>query len=160
MSIGLDEVDFDILSILQDDARTPFTKIAKRLGVSDATIHGRVRKMEDKDLIEKYTTIINDEMIKDYISAHVLIRVEPGTVEKVCTRLMELDEVLEICEIHERYDIIVKVRGSSLEEIRDTLIQKIRSIPDVVGSETYTVFKTWKRNLGVRIEHLKEKITG
>ena len=38
--------------------------------------------------------------------------------------------------------------GYGLDEVRDILIQKIRSIPDVVGSEAYTVYKTWKRDLG------------
>jgi DNA-binding Lrp family transcriptional regulator len=75
-------------------------------------------------------------------------------------KLRELEDVYEVCEIHERYDILVKVRGSGLEDIRDTLIQKIRSITDVVGSEAYTVYKTWKRDFGVRMDGLKEKNDG
>ena len=154
---GIDEVDLNILSSLQENSRTPFTKIAEKLGVSDATIHLRVKKMEDMGLIEKYTIIINDKEIGQPVTTYVLIRVDPGTVENVCMNLMELEDVYEVCEIHERYDILVKVRGSGLEDIRDTLIQKIRSITDVVGSEAYTVYKTWKRDLGVLIESLEEK---
>jgi len=153
-----DDVDLNILSILQNNTRTPFTKIAQKLGVSDATISLRVKKMKEMGLIEKYTLIINEEKIGNPIITYVMIRVDPGAVESVCTKLMELDEIYEISEIHERYDILVKVRGRSLGEVRNILIQKIRSIPDVVGSETYTVYKTWKRDLGVRIEGLREKM--
>jgi Lrp/AsnC family transcriptional regulator for asnA, asnC and gidA len=157
LNMEIDEVDLNILSSLQENSRTPFTKIAGKLGVSDATIHLRVKKMEELGLIEKYTIIVNEKEIGQPVTTYVLIRVDPGTVEDVCLKLRELDEVYEVCEIHERYDILVKVRGSGLEDIRDTLIQKIRSITDVVGSEAYTVYKIWKRDLGVRIDSLEEK---
>ena len=141
----IDEVNLNILSLLQDDARMPFTKIAEKLGVSDATVYLRIKKMEKIGLIEKYNIVLNEEKLGHPIITYVLIRVNPGAVEEVCKNLIALEEVYEISEIHERYDILAKVRGQSLDEIRSILIQKIRSIPNVVGSEAYTVYKTWKR---------------
>ena len=156
LTMFFDDVDLNILSILQNNTRTPFTKIAQKLGVSDATIYLRVKKMKEMGLIE-YTLIINEEKIGKPLITYVMIRVDPGAVESVCTQLMELEEVYEISEIHEQYDILVKIRGRDIESIRDTLIRKIRSIPNVLGSEAYTVYKTWKRDMGIRIEDLKEK---
>jgi Lrp/AsnC family transcriptional regulator for asnA, asnC and gidA len=150
MSKTIDEVDMNILSMLQDDARTPFTKIAKKLNVSDATIHLRVKKMENMGLIEKYTIVVNEEGLGKPITSYILIRINPGTVEQVCNELLQFDEVYEICEIHERYDIIVKIRGHNLDEVRD-IIKNLRSIPDILGSEAYTVYKTWKKDFGVNI---------
>jgi Lrp/AsnC family transcriptional regulator for asnA, asnC and gidA len=152
LSTELDEVDLNILSALQDHARTPYTKIAETLGVSDATIHLRVKKMEEQGLIEKYTIILNEEAMGKPVTTYVLIRVDPSTVEDVCRKLMELEDVYEVCEIHERYDILVKIRGRSLNEVRDIIINKIRSIPNILGSEAYTAYKTWKRDVGVRSE--------
>ena len=148
----IDEVDLNILSFLQENSRMPFTKIAEKVGVSDATIHLRVKKMEELGLIEKYTVIINEEEIGKPVTIYVLIRVDPGTVEDVCRTLMELEDVYEVCEIHERYDILIKIRGCNFDEVRDIIINKIRSIPDIVGSEAYTAYKTWKQDLGVRME--------
>ena len=152
MNAEIDEVDLNILSFLQEDSRMPFTKIAEKLGVSDATIHLRVKKMEALNIIEKYTLIINEKEIGKPVTAYVLIRVDPSTVEDVCTKLMELEDVYEVCEIHERYDILIKIRGDNLDEVRDIIINKIRSIPDIVGSEAYTAYKTWKQDLGVKID--------
>ena len=149
----MDDIDLSILSILEKDARTPFTKIAEKLKVSDATIHIRVRKMEKSGVIKKYTIVLDEEKIEKAIITFVLIRIEPGTVEEVCSRLVQLEEVYEIYEVHERYDVLVKIRSHSLEEFRSILIQKIRSIPNIVGSETYTVYKTWKQDLGVRVDN-------
>jgi Lrp/AsnC family transcriptional regulator for asnA, asnC and gidA len=149
----LDNVDVGILSRLQQDARTPFTKIAEELGVSDATIHLRVRKLENRNLIEKYTIVINDAHIQP-ITTYVLIRVAPGSVEDVCQELSKIDEIYEVSEIHERYDVLAKIRGRDLSQVRDMLIQRIRSIPNIVGSEAYTVYKTWKRDYGVNIDQI------
>ena len=147
----LDEVNLNILLILQENARTPFTQIAQQVGVSDATVYLRVKKMEKMGLIEKYNTILSEEKLGQPIVTYILIRVNPGAVEEVCTKLTELHEIYEISEIHEQYDILLKVRGSSLENVRNTLIQKIRSLPNVLSSEAYTVYKTWKRDMGLRI---------
>ena len=96
----LDHIDVGILSWLQRDARTPFTKIAEDLGISDATVHLRVRKLEDRNLIEKYTIIINDDALQP-ITTYVLIRVTPGSVEAVCQELSQIDEIYEVSEIHD-----------------------------------------------------------
>jgi Lrp/AsnC family transcriptional regulator for asnA, asnC and gidA len=151
MAAGIDRVDLTILSMLQEDARKPFTQIAEKLAVSDATIHFRVRKMEQMGVIEKYTIILNEEKMGVPITTYVLIRVDPGAVEAVCRRLLDLEEVYEVTEIHEWYDILVKVKGRSLDEVRDILIQKIRSIPHVLGSEAYPVYKTWKHDIRVAV---------
>jgi len=154
LNVELDTVDLNILASLQDNARTPFTKIAEALGVSDATIHLRVKKMEELGVIEKYTLLLNEEAMGKPVTTYVLIRVDPSTVEDVCRKLMDLEDVYEICEIHERYDVLVKIRGRSLDEVRDILINKIRSIPHIVGSEAYTAYKTWKQDVGVRMAPL------
>jgi Lrp/AsnC family transcriptional regulator for asnA, asnC and gidA len=151
MKNEIDNTDIKILSMLQDNSRTPFTMIANRLGVSDATIHMRVKKMEKLGVIEQYTITINEEKMGKPIESYVLIRVNPGSVQEICKKLTQLDGIYEVSEIHERYDILVKIKGQNLDEIRDILIDKIRSIPDIMGSEAYTVYKTWKRDLGTKI---------
>ena len=50
--VKLDEIDHQILDILIDNMRTPFTDIAKKLLISAGTVHGRVKKMEDAGIIK------------------------------------------------------------------------------------------------------------
>lgn len=148
----LDNVDVGILSRLQQDGRTPFTKIAEELGISDATVHLRVRKLKNHNIIKKYTIVINEDHVQP-ITTYVLIRVAPGNMEAVCKELSQINEIYEVSEIHERYDILAKIKGRDLRQVRDMLIQRIQSIPNIVGSDTYTVYKTWKRDYGVNINN-------
>jgi len=146
MREGLDDVDRKILTLLQADARMPFVKIAEQIGVSDATIHLRVRNLEQHGVIRKFTVVLDDAKLGKPLTAYVLIRVNPGTIDTVCAQLSRIDAVSEVHEVHEQYDVLVKVRGESLPEFRDTLTQQIRTIPHVRGSETYPVYKTWKED--------------
>ncbi|MHA2429187.1 MAG: Lrp/AsnC family transcriptional regulator [Candidatus Hermodarchaeia archaeon] len=141
----LDAIDHQILTILKQNARTPFTHIAKLCNVSDATIHSRVQKMETHGYIKQYSLMLNEAMLGKPVTAFILIRVDPSTVEAVCQQLINVDDVDEVYEIHERYDVLVKVKGKNLDAVRDVLVQKIRSIPNIAGSEAYTIYKTWKK---------------
>ncbi|MFX1518502.1 MAG: Lrp/AsnC family transcriptional regulator [Promethearchaeota archaeon] len=59
----LDEKDRQILSILQEDARIAFTKIASQMDTPDTTIHFRVRRMQEKGIIKKFTVLISPESL-------------------------------------------------------------------------------------------------
>jgi len=56
--LELDETDYKILEILRRDARTPFTDVGRDLGISDATVHVRVKKMIDEGIIKRYTIVV------------------------------------------------------------------------------------------------------
>ena len=61
LNTTLDEVDHQILDILVENARIPFTDIAKKLVVSPGTIHVRVKKMEDEGIIKGSTLSLDYE---------------------------------------------------------------------------------------------------
>ena len=50
--LKLDEIDHQILDMLIENTRIPYTDIAKKLLISAGTVHVRVKKMEDADLIK------------------------------------------------------------------------------------------------------------
>lgn len=58
-----DETDMKILGFLQGDARMPFRGIAKKLGISDATVYNRVQKMVKKGVIKRFTADIDEKKL-------------------------------------------------------------------------------------------------
>ena len=67
-TIKIDGIDKEIIRSLMNNARTPILEIAKRIGVSGAAIHQRLRKLENSELIEGSKIIINPKLLgyKDY----------------------------------------------------------------------------------------------
>ena len=143
MSQKLDKVDREIIKALQKDARTPFTEIGKKLGISDATVHVRVKRMWRAGVIKKYTIVMSEEILGRGIASYVLMSVKQGKVEEVSKMLAKMETVTMVQEVHGSNDILVKIGTGDLESLMD-VVKEIQEIPDVVASECLTVFKTWK----------------
>jgi Lrp/AsnC family transcriptional regulator for asnA, asnC and gidA len=141
--LELDEVDQKILEILRKDARTPFTEVGKALGISDATVHVRVKKMMDEGVIKRYTVEVDKEVLGLNVQGFVLINVKPGSLEEIAKKLVENERVGSVYEIHGPNDLIVKIAADGLDEMRNLML-KIREIPNMTTSELITVFKVWK----------------
>jgi Lrp/AsnC family leucine-responsive transcriptional regulator len=93
----LDEIDWQILSILLTEARISFKELGQRIGLTGTAIAERVRKLEDEGIIEGYSIQINRENVGLPIMAFFKLRVN---VEH-CQRLRELAIALpEIIEAH------------------------------------------------------------
>jgi DNA-binding Lrp family transcriptional regulator len=73
------------------------------------------------------------------VVAYVLLTVSPGAEKTVGKRLSSMKEVVEVSELYGEYDIIVKVKLSSLPELDTFLTDKIRSIGDVRLTSTMIV---------------------
>jgi len=141
--LELDETDYKILEILRRDARTPFTEVGRDLGISDATVHVRVKRMTDEGIIKRYTVVVEEEALGRKVRGFALINVNPGSLEEVANQLVENERVSAVYEIHGPNDLLVKVEAGDLDELRE-LILELRAIPNVATSELITVFKVWK----------------
>lgn len=140
----LDDINLKIISILSKDSSLPFVDIAKQIGISDATVHIRVRRLIAAGIIRKFTIAVdNNQLGYDHL-AFMGINIEPGYADEVNTGLSTIDEVLEIHETHGRFDILLKLRAKDLDEMRDIVVNKIRKLPRILETELMTVLKTRK----------------
>jgi len=135
----MDELDRKILEILEENARTPFLKMGKMLGVSEATIRHRVKRLIKEGVIKKFTIIKGE---KKMLTAFVLVQVAPShPVYKMAARIRKMKNVKEVYEISGETDIICKLQAHSTSEINE-VIDKIRGLEGVERTTTYFVLKT------------------
>jgi len=139
----LDEVDRGIIENLMDNARTTFVDIGKALGVSDATVYNRVKRLMEIGVIKRFTIEVDEAAIGPFAHGFILVNVKPGCVKEVSKQLAEIERVSEIHEVHGSEDLIVKVWAKNLGRLRSVIL-KVRGISDVVETEFMPVFKTWK----------------
>ncbi len=140
----LDEVNLRILDILSRDASRPFVDIAKELEISDATVHIRVRRLLAAGILRKFT-IATDSVLLGYEHlAFVGININAGSADEVIATLSQFDEILELHEIYGQFDLLLKIRAKSLEEMRDIVANKIGRTPQITEAELMTVLKTIK----------------
>jgi Lrp/AsnC family transcriptional regulator for asnA, asnC and gidA len=140
----LDNINLKIIDFLSKDSSTPFVEIAKQIGISDATVHIRVRRLLAAGIINKFTiSVDNNRLGYDHL-AFMGINIEPGFAEELTDELSKVDEVLEIHEMHGRFDLLLKVRAKDLDQMRDIVVNKIRILPHIIETELMTVLKSRK----------------
>ena len=150
---SLDMIDYKIIDILAKDSSTTFVDIGKQIGVSDATIHIRVRRLRELGIIGNFTISVNNNRLGYDHLAFMGINVEPGFAEEVGDGLSLFEEILEIHEMHNRFDLLVKIRATDLEDLRDIIVNKIRRLPRLLEAELMTILKTRKEDQIVPIQN-------
>jgi len=143
LSAGLDELDKGIIKHLSENARMTFVDIGKTLGVSDATIYNRVKRLIEMKVIKRFTIEVDETAMEKTVSGFMLVNVTPGAVNKVSNQISEIERVSEIHEVHGSEDLFVKVKAKNLGRLRSVIL-KVRKISDVVATEFKPIFKTWK----------------
>ena len=142
----LDDINLRIIDALSKDSSMPFVEIAKQIGISDATVHLRVRKLKDNGVINKFTlSLDNDILGYDHLS-FIGINIRPGLADQMTEELSNIEEILEVHEMHGKFDLFVKVRAKDLSHTRDIIEKKIRILPNILDTQLMTVLKTKKED--------------
>ena len=81
------------------------------------------------------------------------INISPGSANRTISDLLRIEEVLEMHEMHGKFDILLKIRAKNLNQMRDIVENKICKIPHILESELMTVLKTDKEEQMITIEN-------
>ena len=138
----LDETDRAILRILQADARTPFSEVARRIDMSSATVHDRVGRMEDAGVIEGYHAEIDPKAVGYGVSALVGLRVEQGREEDALDRLRDIEGVREIHLTTGEWDVILRVVAEDTDRLRELMFERIAEMDGFSRSQTMIILGT------------------
>jgi len=143
----LDEKDSAILEELMKDARKTTKAIARELDIPRATAHDRIVKMEQKKIIKKYTAVPDYAQLGLGVTAFILVQFESekGVSQRdTAEEIALLPGIFEVHMISGEYDMILKVRGSSMEEIGKLVIDRLRDVKGVSRTLTCACFTTVK----------------
>ncbi len=134
----IDNLDKQILSLLMVDASIPYSEIAKKLIVSNGTIHVRMNKLMELGIVSGSQIIIDPSKIGYDITAFLGIYLDKGSVYHEV--VLKMKKVLEIVELHYTtgsYSMFVKVVCKDTAHLRQVLNEKIQGIKGVQRTETF-----------------------
>ncbi len=150
MLIQIDETDRRILKQLQRDGRMSFKKIGDDVGVSEATVFVRVKKLQEKGVLKGFRAVVDPKTVGKTLTAIVLVRAHPQTFSGMLDALKKLDDVYEIYDVTGEYYSILKIRTTGTDEL-GRIMDQIGTIEGIAGTETIIVLRTVKEELGVKI---------
>ena len=134
----IDKIDLKILELLMQDAKTPYTEIAKKVYVSGGTVHVRMRKMEEMGIVKGTTLSMDYSKLGWDLTAFLGIYLERNSLyDEVCAKLKEVAEVVKVHYTTGDYSIFAKIHCKDTKHLRDVLHDKIQKIPGIHRTETF-----------------------
>jgi len=138
-----DQLDFDILSYLQEDGRMSFTVIAEKLNVSIGTIRTRFNKLMEDGVIH-IVGRVNPEKVGFNSYAHIAIFIRPATLkESVARKICRMPEVSFLASVSGDHDLEVDVMCRDNNHLMNFL-NEISNIKGVNQTRTTLYFKVYK----------------
>ncbi|MCK0188840.1 Lrp/AsnC ligand binding domain-containing protein [Arenibacter sp. F20364] len=137
-NIKIDGIDKKILRFLMDDARKPVLEIARKIGISGAAIHQRLRKLEASGLIAGSKFIINPKVLGYTTMAYIGIYLDKAMSNPLAVK--ELEKIPEVLECHYttgNWSILIKVLCRDNEHLMHVLNRDIQQIEGVSRTETF-----------------------
>lgn len=128
--IDLDDADKTILRILQDDCRTSYSTIAKKLKVAESTVRYRVNRLKREGVITSFIALLNPRKIGLDITAIALIKVDPKFVGEASRRLADFRESHHLFKSTGEYDLVSVVHARDITHLNE-LIDRIKQLPGV-----------------------------
>ncbi len=152
MAQGLDEIDIKILNHLQKDGRSQRNKLAEIVHLSVPSVSERMRKLEEKELIQGYTALLDSKKFKFDITAFVFVEVDGSDNYPIfIENAVEEPEILECHSITGDGSHILKIRTENTASF-EKLLSKIQSWDGVSKSRSNVVLSSFKETTELPIE--------
>lgn len=145
--VEVDDVDIKIVEFLRRNGRASYREIAEKLGVGVATVYKRVKRLENLGVIRGYVAIIDESKLGKNIVGYIGLEVRPADTKKVLEELLKIDEVVEIATVTGTFDVLVKVRVRSLDELWNFIYVKTPKIKEILKTTTMIAIDVVKDEL-------------
>lgn len=148
---GLDKLDQEIVSLLIENARISYSDIGEKIGISRVAVKARIQALEQRGIIEEYTTIINPQKISGAVSCYFEIEIAPNRLAKVTELLNANDTVTQIYRVTGKDKLHVHAVASSAEEMEVFLHTVIDPLPGVISCSCNMILSRIKDVKGLRL---------
>ena len=145
----LDKNDMEVLKILVENSRLSYRQIAKKAKVSVVTAMNRVKKLEDEQIIKKYTTKLDYEKAGYDIEVMIQIRISKGKLFEVEKKIAINPNVFAVYDLTGNFDAVILARFPTRRKM-DNFLKKLQTYEFVERTETKLILNTIKEeNIGV-----------
>lgn len=140
-----DGVDLRIISLLQEDSRLSFKKIANRLGISVGMAFNRVKNLEKKGVLKGYTVILDSVKLGYNLTAIIQIQAEGGHLSEVEREISKSANVIAVYDTAGSFDAALVSKFKDGVDLT-AFIDHLRAMPYVKRATTIVAFNTIKED--------------
>lgn len=143
--IQVDDLDLQLIELLSQDARVSNRKIATELGVTEGTVRGRIKRLQQDGLIA-FTAITGFEMAEKARLAFITVQADVENVRAVARQIADLPLINAVMITMGQFNILAMCLFDELENLVEIASDRILALPGVHHVETSIAVKTIKYN--------------
>lgn len=140
----------EILKVLEDDARVPLKDLAVMLDMPEDEVTARIDKLKKNKIIRKFNTTIDWKRAGvEKVYAIIQVKVVPqerAGFAMIAKEISSDSRVVGVYVASGEYDLVVYVKGNSIDEISDFTTDKLAPKRDIVGTNTHIILKIFKKD--------------
>lgn len=158
MQEKLDQIDLKILSLLQENSNRTNRSIAEELGMTTTPVFERIKRLEDKGVIDKYVAVLNKKKLGLRRTIFIGITLKGHTrdyLERFVKIVDGFDEVIECHRVSGNYDYLLKIVVADVEAYENFILTKLTLISDLGSVQSLIVLSTSKENEGLDLSKVK-----
>jgi len=137
----IDDIDRKILSQLMADGAISIPKLSQNINANSSVVYSRIKRLLKRKLIERYTIQVNEKELGYGVKSVTGINMNSKLRDNVIDELFKINGVSEISEVTGRFDIMVTMHTKDLNEMHQTVSEKIGKIDGIIGSESFIEMK-------------------
>ena len=132
----MDDIDLQIIKFLNEDGRTPFSQIAKRLDVSTGMIRQRYHRLVQDGLLQ-VVAVTNPMLMGFTTMAHIGVKADGGRLQEIADQIAAFEEVIYLVLLSGSYDLHIEVVCRDNAHLLEFLTHKLNSVEGVKDTETF-----------------------
>ena len=141
---NIDEIDRQILTLMQKDARQSNKELAEQVGIAQSTCLERIRRLRRDGVIRGFSAEVDLAAIGRPIRAMISVRLQPKTTESVRdfqTDLLATPETLAVSMVSGNDDFIIEIAAADVDSVRDFFLSHISARSDVADASTSFIYE-------------------
>jgi DNA-binding Lrp family transcriptional regulator len=146
----IEDIDLRILSLLQEDCRLGFNKIARKLGVSVGTAFNHVKDLEKRGIIEGYTLMLNSSKLGYSLTVIVMIQADGNFLADVENEISKNANIIAVYDITGDYDAVAVAKFKDRASL-NSFIKNLLSLPHIKRTVTHIALNVIKEEQGIKL---------
>jgi len=138
---SLDAKDWQLIELLQKDARTGYAELGRHVGLSAPATAERVKRLEDAGVIRGYHADVDPQKLGYAIEAVIRLRCDGSVCSRIGPALADIPEILDYRRLAGEDSGSLRVIAMSVGHL-EAVLDRIVSFHPSISTTTLVVLQT------------------
>lgn len=136
--LNIDKLDLQIIQALMENADISYADLGKKLFVSGGTIHVRIKKLEEINIIKGRKLVANLKLLGYDVIAFIGVYLEKSSLyDSVAKELKMIPEIVRLSYTTGNYSMFAEIVCKDIQQLRLVLHDKLQNISGIERTETF-----------------------